>query len=196
MRVVVRTVPVAVAFVAVVALAPAAIVAMAGRDDFTGALVAASLLAGSGAGFMADDPAAVTLASSPTTLFVRRLLRAAPIAAVLVVAWLIAVLLAYRFGTSGPAIADRITELVAAASLSLAIAARAPTDAPVVIGHTAVGGAVLGMLVVTSLSVRWPSLPAIAHGANHDRWWWVTTACLCAAAWWSRDPAAERGQAW
>ena len=62
-----RTVPSPVIAVAVLAIA-AIVNALRGGHDFAGALTAASIIAGAGAGYIADDPAAPTLESSPTPL--------------------------------------------------------------------------------------------------------------------------------
>lgn len=189
--VVARTVPPAVLAVGGLVLVPPVVLAVVGARDFSGALVAVSLVAGAGAAYAIDDPAAVTLEPSPTTLAARRLLRAILIAVLLLAAWLGALLIAATFGDRPASLGDRATELVATAALSAAIASRAKTDAPVTSGHGAAAGAFLAMLVIGSLSQRWAVLPMIGGGLHHDRWWSVTGAGLCAAAWSSRDRAAR-----
>jgi hypothetical protein len=184
--------PPAVAAIALLAATPAIVVAASGRQSFTGALSAAALLAGAGVGYAADDPAAPTLASSPTTLAVRRTLRATVIAVTLGGGWLTALLVAARYGHPAPNLQALAAELCAAASLSAALASRARTDAPVATGFGAAAAALMAMISISSLSYRWPVLPSLGGGAGHARWWWIAAAGAVTAAWSSRDPAGRR----
>lgn len=187
-----RTVPTSVAGIAACAIAPAIVVSARGGHDFAGALTAASLIAGSGAGYAADDPAAATLASSPTTLATRRTLRGVLIALVLVMAWAVAVVLAARFGSSSPDVGFFTAELSAAGAVSAAVAFRAPTDAPISVGAAATAAALITIVVIAALASRWPALPALGLGGHHHgRWWWVVLAATAGAAWSSRDPASR-----
>jgi hypothetical protein len=178
--------------IALLAAGPAVAVAVSGGHEFALALTAASLIAGAGAGYAADDPAAPTLASSPTPLAVRRLHRAAVIVTVLAAGWLIALYLAGRYSRERPDIDAMTVELAATAALSAAFACRVHTDTPVETGFGAAGAAILSMLTMSALSNRWPELPSLAAGPTHDRWWWVTAAGVSVAAWSSRDPARRR----
>jgi hypothetical protein len=184
-----RTVPPVVAAIALLAATPAVIVAATGGHGFAIALSVASLVAGAGVGFAADDPAAPTLASSPTTLAVRRLLRAALIGVVLGAGWLAAVLVAARYGQPGPDLHVLAAELCAAGALSGAVGARARTDAPVTAGFGAAAASLLLMVAVAMFSARWSVLPSLGGGTGHARWWWIAAAGSVAAAWFSRDPA-------
>jgi hypothetical protein len=187
-----RTVPRSVVAIAACASAPAVIVALRGGHDFSGALTAATLIAGSGAGYAADDPAAPTLASSPTTLATRRTLRGVLTAAVLVAAWAVAIVVAARTGSSSPEVGLFAAELCATAMVSAAVACRAPTDAPISAGAAASAIALIAILLIAALSNRWPVFPALGSaGHHHIRWWWVAALAVCAAAWWSRDPASR-----
>lgn len=192
-RTVGRSVPPAIGAVMVLAAMPAIIVAARGGADFDGALIAASIIVGAGAGYAVDDPAAATLAASPTTLAARRSLRGAVIVVALALAWVMAVGLAGRFGAGRPDLSDLAATMAAAAAISLALAARARTDAAVSSGSAAGSGALLAMVVVASLSMRWSQLPTLDPGPSHGRWWWVAAAGLASAAWSSRDPAGRAG---
>ena len=91
-----RTVPSPVITVAVLAIAPTIVNTLRGGHDSAGALTAASIIAGAGAGYIADDPAAPTLESSPTPLGTRRGCRATMVAGMMAVAWLTSVLATRR----------------------------------------------------------------------------------------------------
>jgi hypothetical protein len=190
-----RTVPAAVAAVAAVAVVPSVVVSLKGGHDFTGALFAASVIAGAGAGYATEDPAAPTLASSPTTLAVRRSLRAVAVGAVLLSAWIGARLIAAAGGGHAPPMDPLAAELAASAALSIAFASRGRPDAPVSSGAGAAGGAVLAMVTISSLARNWPTLPSIAVVSHHERWWWVAAAALATVAWSWRDPAARSRRA-
>lgn len=192
LRTVARTVPLAVVAVAVLAVAPAIVVAASGRHGFAGALSAASVLAGAGVGYAADDEAAPTLAPSPTTLVVRRALRVIVMVIMLVAAWLAALLIAYRYANGAPDVPALAAELCATAALSAAFACRARTDAPVATGFGAAIAALIAMVTVSSFAYRWSALPALGRRTVHDRWWLVAAAGFIVAAWWSRDPAGRR----
>lgn len=185
-----RTVPRAVGAVAVAAIIPTLVVAARGGSDFAGAVSAASLLAGAGAGFSVDDPAAATLASSPTRLAARRGLRASVVMAVLTASWLTALGVASAAGAAGSiTVAGR--ELVATAAIATAVASRTRADAVGSPGASATAGAILTMTTITALALRWPELPALGGGPTHHRWWWVTVAGLASTAWSARDPAGR-----
>lgn len=192
LRSVARTVPRAVGLIAVLAAVPAVSVAASGRENFAGALVAASLLAGAGVGYAADDPAAATLAASPTTLMMRRAARAILLVMPLAFGWAAALFLAARYGDSAVDVRAIALELLASAAVSAAIASRASTHAAVTIGFVAGVGALLTMVTVSALAYRWHALPVLGGGAEHTRWWWVAAVGLAIALWSSRDPAAGR----
>lgn len=193
LRTVARTVPRPVGVLALLCAVPAISVAAAGRDSFGGALVAASLLAGAGAGYAADDPAAATLGASPTPLLLRRAARAALVIVPLLLGWGTALVVAARYERGAVDVRSVVTELVATAAVSAAIASRASTSVAVSAGFGAGVGALLSMVTLSSLGYRWTALPVLGGGgATHDRWWWIAAACLAVALWSSRDPAALR----
>lgn len=190
-----RTVPPAVVAVGAVAVVPPVVVSLKGGHDFTGAMFAASVIAGAGAGYVTEDPAAPTLASSPTTLAVRRGLRAVAVGAVLLSASIGARLIAAAGGGHSPPMDALAAELTASAALAIAFASRGRPDAPVSPGAGAAGAALLAMVTISSLARDWPTLPSIAVLSHHDRWWWVAAAALAYVAWSWRDPAARSRRA-
>jgi len=190
-----RTVPPGVVAMSVLAVAPAVMTAVTGGHDFANALSAASVIAGSAVGYAVDDPAAPTLASSPTTLAVRRGMRALLIVAVVLIAWSVALLVADRYGTSSADVGALAGELCATAAVSAAIASRARTDASVSTGAVAAAGALLIVVTISAFAYHWPALPAIGRAQSHHRWWLIAGLGLAIAAWSSRDPAARFARA-
>lgn len=186
-----RTVPPAVVGVGAVALLPSVVVTLVGGSDFTGALLAASVIAGAGAGYAVEDPAAPILAPSPTTLAVRRVLRAVAVIAILLSAWTGAQLVTAAGGGRAPAVGALGAELAASAALSVVFASQGRPDSPVASGSSAAGGAILAMVTISSLARRWPALPSIEDLSRPERWWWVAAAALAVVAWLWRDPAAR-----
>lgn len=195
LRTVARTVPRPVGVLALLCAVPAIVVAAGGRNGFGGALVAASLLAGAGAGYAADDPAAATLGASPTPLLVRRAARASLVIVPLMLGWGGALVVAARYGQGAVDVRSTVAELGATAAVSAAIASRASTSAGVSAGFGAGLGALLAMVTLSSLGYRWHDLPVLGGGgATHDRWWWIAAAGVVVAAWSSRDPAGSGRQ--
>lgn len=190
-----RTVPRSVIGIACLAAIPTFVIAARGGTDFSASLTAASLIAGAGAGYAADDPAAPTLASSPTTLAVRRTLSGTLIALVLVAGWAAAVFTARRYGMNSSDVTAVAAELCATAAVSAAVASRARTDAPVGVGATAAAAALLVVVTVGALANRWPSLPTLRATPSHNRWWFVVAVGVAVSGWSSRDPASRLGAA-
>jgi hypothetical protein len=125
------------------------------RFRMGGALVAAST------GFVLDDTAAVTLASSPTTLAARRAVRAAT-SIVTVVCWWVA-MAAYVDARTGRAVTfgGGLLELVTLALVSLGVSAWAARVSDDGTGGMAGAGAAL-----------------VCFGTAHlpPRWWWPMSA--------------------
>ena len=189
-----RTVPAAAALVAALAVLPALVTRARGGHDFTLALAAAAVVAGSGAGFVADDQAANVLASSPTTLLARRALRAATVTGLLAGAMVTAVLLAASAPGAGPALAGPLTVLAASAGLAVAIAFDSRNDGPLAPGVTSAIGAALSLLTVSVLSTRWSWVPHVAETSLDRRWLAVATAGVLIAVVRSQDPARRAGR--
>ena len=187
----VRTIPRPVVGIACVAALPTLVIAARGGEDFSGALTAASLIAGSAP------------ATPPTTQPLRRSPRRRPhlrhgeyargllIALILGTGWTAAVVTADRVGATPPEVSMRLAELFAAAAVSAAFASRARTDAPVNIGAAAAAASLLAVVTVSALASRWPGLPTLRTTPAHDRWWLVAAASLAIAGWSSRDPASR-----
>jgi MFS family permease len=159
--------------------------AVAEQTDPTGALVAALLLSTCVIGFTLDDEAAVTLASSPTTLRRRRSLAATIGLPPILVGWCAALVLV---GAEWPALHIAVTDLAvevgALALLTLAIAARWG-------GAAATIGAPVLALVMTVLATRYNGIPSLPLDSQwHDRWLLVAIFGLAWFIYEVRDPAA------
>lgn len=144
-------------------------------------------LLGIGAAFAFDDSAAVTLASSPTSLGRRRARRIALLSLLLVAAWLpLAVLLVIETPVGLP-VRDIVVVLVTVVAVVLAVAAYLLVQAP-----TESGGAVaaafgpLFLVVASLLPSRWALFPVDGH---ETRWLvvFLGAAGLVVSA--GRDPA-------
>lgn len=189
-----RTISKAVVAIALIAVIPPAIVAFRGGHDFTGALSAASLIAGAGAGYGMDDPAAPTLAPSPTPLITRRLLREMIVMVTMLAAWFVAQLIANLSGPAGQSAGALLREFAASAAVACAVASFARNDTAVSPGASATGAALMTVLTISAMAYRWPALPTLGDGPTSQRWWIVVGAGLVASAWASRDPAARCGR--
>lgn len=174
------------------AAVPTMVAALRGRSDFVGAVEAAAIFAGAALGFAVDDPAALTLEPSPTTLVERRLARLVPSVALVAVVVGALAWLASRWSAVPLPLGFIAVELCAAAGGSLAIAAAARTDGPVLSGLGGALGALLLLGLVTSLATRYSGLPMINQREFHDRWWWLAALGAAAAVWGSLDPGRPR----
>lgn len=148
-----------------------------------------------GAAFVLDDPAAQTLAASPTSLLFRRLLRTTLLLALLAALWMIVL---WRAGEN---VMTALTlELVTMLVVTFAAAAVATTRIPD--GRGGVAAAPVLLIILTAallllptawtLFARDPADPA--WEASHIRWALllaIATAAFLAA---SRDPASRRGR--
>lgn len=154
-------------------------------------LVAVALCAGTA--FALDDPAAETLASSPTTLLVRRLVRVALVLPVVAALW--ALLVAAGGQPADAALALELAALLAVALTATAVAARFAPDGR---GALAAAPALLVLLAAAAIALpdRWTLLawgPADPHWAGaHGRWALVLVLALLALLQVSRDPARRR----
>lgn len=185
-----RSLPPALAGVAALVVAPTGVVLLRGGHDHRHALVAAAVVAGAAVAFAVDDPAAETLAASPTPLAARRAVR---LSAVLLGVALLAALvvsIAVAGGSVGAGdLARRGAELAAAAGLAAAAAGTADRRR---LPSAAIGGAVaglLGVLLVSAFAYRHDALPALVASPVHARWWLLAGAGWAVAAWSWRDPA-------
>lgn len=192
-RFTVRSLPPSAVAVTLLASVPAVATVALGGSDLTGAVIAATLLGGSLAGFAADDPAAPVLEASPTTLLTRRLHHAAALLAYVAVLGL-AVALLVSLAHDGPPISllERVQEATAAGGIAVAAAAwlarRTGERRP---GSFGLLAGLLGPLFVSALAFRVQGLPAVSLSQDASRWWWVAGVGWTAALWWSRDPAAR-----
>lgn len=153
--------------------------------DVRAALVVALL--GIGAAFAYDDPAAVTLASSPTSLGRRRAGRVVVLCALLVAAWLpLGVLLAIETPAGVP-VGDIVVVLATVVAVVLAAAARVLVDAPAESGGAvAAAFGPLFLVVASLLPSRWALFPIEGHEV---RWLAVLLGAAGLVAMAGRDPA-------
>lgn len=156
-------------------------------DGYTGTeQTLAAVSVALGCAFLLDDPAWVTVSSSPAPLWWRRSLRMALVLPVAGLLWLAAVLVAGlprgQWWPGGLEVAAMIGMTLAAA----AVAIRRSGDG---LGGAAAGPALLA-LVVGSLVLppAWAMYPVVAH-----QWHWVLllTGAVSALMVASRDPAAR-----
>ena len=153
----------------------------------------AAVALAAGAAFVLDDPAAETIAASPTPLLFRRLLRAA--LALPVVAALWALLLLHA--DAAPAWALTL-ELAAMLATTLAVAALAAPLVPDGRGGVAAAPALLVLLGAAALALP-DGLTLFAAGpldarweASHERWASVLVAAVLAFVYASLDPGRAR----
>lgn len=140
--------------------------------------------------FLLDDPAAVTLAASPTSLPVRRLQRVA-VAALAVGLWWTAALSMAVHRAGGLPLRRRTLELAVFVAVALAVSAAATT-----MGDRTAGGIAGAVFTIASFATTFlPSrvwLPFPAESDGPDAILRLLVVLLCAVtvlAWASRDPA-------
>lgn len=170
--------------------------------SLTAARTAIAMLA-IGTGFALDDPAAATLAASPTSLPRRRAARCA--LAVAGAAMGLGLILAGARYWSGEAASAPLTAVllegvalcaVALAASAVSIGWRGATSG----GPAAIRAVLLLVLVDTVTSRRFPKWSLQASPGSptwsQSRWLWaaVFTAAAVTLAWQSRDPAARLGR--
>ncbi len=188
----VRTIAPAYPSALVLATVPILATAAQGHHRFTGAVEAAAILGGAALGFAIDDPAAVTLQTSPTSLIERRVARVVPALGLAMlmlggVAWL-----AVMWSSEPLPVGFILVEFFAAAGVSLAVAAAARTDAAVSTGLGATMATLLVLGVVSSLGSRFRGLPMIAIDDFHERWRWIAVVGVVVAVRGSLDPGRRR----
>jgi hypothetical protein len=166
----------------------AAVVVRLARLDPAMERFLAALLLALGTSLVLDDPAAATLASSPTTLW-RRRRRRLTLALVLVgVAWVVVDRVAGHpdAGLVPPVSAT----LVLGTLLGLVLASAALAGGDDQLGGAAAGPVLLGFVVVVA---KLPECLSLLPVAGHERRWGLVlaaTVLMLAAA--SRDPAGRR----
>ena len=180
---------------AVVALAalPTFVTVARGGRDLRIALVAAALVGGAAIAYGVDDDAASVVAPSPTTLAWRR--ATSIFAATLVAATSWAAVLAVG-GTTVSISAQELrglgVEAVTAAGVGIAVAAWIGRDrGQERTGLAGAATAIVLMLFITVLAMRYPWLPALGRAQNHDRWLWLAGIGWAGVWWTARDPAAR-----
>lgn len=154
------------------------------RTDAEQTLAAASVALG--CAFLLDDPAWVTMSTSPAPLWWRRSLRIALALPAAGIVWLAALLVA---GLPRIAVGPGVLEVATMIGITLATAAVAVRRSGDGLGGSA-AGPVLLVLVVGSLVLppRWAVHPVVAH---QWRWALLLSVSLMALLTASRDPAAR-----
>ena len=163
-------------------------------DTDAAAVILPLLLLALLAGAALDDPAAVTLESSPTPLLARRLLRVTPAVALLAFGWTVVLVLASQRIEVGTVRSGAYTlEFAALTTVGLACGGAGTRRPPT--GNAAVGGAA-GVLVFAMVSqtiaYRWHQVPSLLPTTpHHNRWWIVLVVAAAVFLASSRDPAAR-----
>lgn len=182
-----------IAALAALAALPTVVTVAQGGRDLELALVAAALVGGAAIAFGVDDDAAAVLAPSPTTLVWRR--ATSILAATLIVATGWAAVLVVGGATvaiSTQELRSLGVEAVTAAGVGIAAAAWISRDRDQErTGLAGAATAIVSMLFITVLAMRYPWLPALGRAQNHDRWLWVAGIAWAGVWWTARDPAAR-----
>lgn len=190
-----RALPLAsIGVIGVVAVVPTVLTVAREGDDLAMALTIAAVVGGAGFAYAVDDDAAQVLAASPSPPSIRRATRVVAAALLIGGSWAAVLGMGWSTGLStARPLADLALEAVTAAGVGIAVAAwLRPDHAPERTGLAGAASAVVLMLLITSLALRYPWLPSLGQPQNHDRWWWVA-AVAWAGVWWTvRDPAARR----
>ena len=165
--------------------------AMHDQSDALRALRGVTVVLALGAAFLLDDPAADTLAASPTSLAWRRSTRLAAATLLVGLPWTGAVLTAQIRGADLP-VARLTLELAAMVTLALAGAAGltrwADAREPGVLAVPLVAGMTLALFRVPE---RWALLvyPGPEWGPAHQRWALVLGLAVCLLLACNQDPA-------
>lgn len=176
-------------------LANLAIIARVGNGHDLAEIYALAFVASTaGLGFALDDPAAETVAASPTSLAHRRIRRVGITGTITVIAWLmIAVVVALSDNQRFPTY-DVIIEVAALAAISLATSAfvQQRTQAPG--GPTAALVVLVGPAFLNGVVFRDVQLfPSLVPGQNlRERWIWLALAAVVLLVNVSRDPAGRK----
>jgi hypothetical protein len=177
--------------VAVLVAAPAVYAAVRGNHDLSFPVTLAAVTGAAGLGFAIDDPAEATLTPCPTPRASRRTARAGLIAITVAASWAIVALSAHAANYHIGPLRIRLAETAAAATISLAFAARAArsgSDSP---GIAAVTATLLALGTSSGLALYLTWLPQLGHPLHTTRWWIIAAIAATVAWWWSRDPSAR-----
>lgn len=146
----------------------------------------AAVLVAAGVSFALDDPAAPTLAASPSPLSWRRATRLALGLPVAVSAWVVVVVTADLLGDVQPPVGLEVAAMTAVSLAAASVAIRRSTDG---MGGIAGPPAVLLLaLAPFALPARWDLYPVAIH---QFRWWMVTAGAVAIVLRCGRDPAAS-----
>jgi hypothetical protein len=177
--------------VAVLVAAPAVYAAARGNHDLSFPVTLAAITGAASLGFAVDDPAEATLTPCPIPRASRRTARAGLIAITVAASWAIVALSAHAADYHIGPLRARLAETAAAATISMAFAARAAragSDSP---GIAAVTATLLALGTCSGLALYLTWLPQLGHPLHTTRWWIVAAIAATFAWWWSRDPSAR-----
>lgn len=169
-------------------------IGMINGHDLAEVYALAFIASTAGFGFALDDPAAETIATSPTPLARRRVHRVVIAGAITVATWLVIAGVVATSDTERFPTYDVIIEVAALAAIGLATSAvvqrrtqapGGPTAALVVV----VGPAFLAAVVFRDVQV----FPSLVPGQNlRERWIWLALAAVVLLVSVSRDPAGRK----
>ena len=168
-------------------VAGAALAGAVGRFASHADAITLPLLVALGTSFVLDDPAATTLAPSPSTLWWRRRVRLALVLPLVALLWLaVVVVVELPAATAWDGVALQLVVMVA---ITLAVAGSAARRGGEGSGGAAAGPALLGFVIIARvLPGRWAFFPVQAH----ERLWVATLVLACIVLLLSsRDPAAR-----
>lgn len=176
---------------AMLVAAPAVYAAARGNHDLSFPVTLAAITGAASIGFAIDDPAEATLTPCPVPRASRRSIRACLIAISVAASWAVVALAAHAADYQIGPLRTRLAEIAAAATISVAFAARAArtgSDSP---GLAAVTATLLALGTCSGLALYFTWLPQLGHPLHTTRWWVLAAVAAVAAWWWSRDPAAR-----
>lgn len=176
---------------AVLSAAPAVYAAARGHHDLSFPVTLASITGAAGLSLAVDDPAEATLTPCPVARSSRRTARVGLIAVTLAASWVIVAICANAANYDIELFRTRLAETVAAATISMAFAARAAnagSDSP---GIAAVTATLVTFGTVSGLALYLTWLPQLGHPPHTTRWWIIATFAAAFAWWWSRDPSTR-----
>jgi hypothetical protein len=171
--------------------APAIYAAARGHHDLSFPVTLAAITGAAGLSLAVDDPAEVTLTPCPIPRASRRMARIGLIAITLAASWVVVAISANVANYDIGLLRTRLAETVAAATLSMAFAARAAnagSDSP---GIAAVTATLVTFGTLSGLALYLTWLPQLGHPPHTTRWWIIAAIAATFAWWWSRDPSAR-----
>lgn len=177
--------------VAVLVAGPAVYAAARGHHDLSFPVTLAAVTGAASLGFAVDDPAEASLTPCPIPQASRRAFRAGLIAIAVALSWAVVAFSSHVADYQIGPLRNRLPETVAAATISVAFAARAARAGSDSAGLAAVTATLLALATSSGLALYFTWLPQLGH-PNHTTRWWTIAGIAAVAAWsGSRDPSAR-----